>query len=137
MTYLDIVRAQLPIDEGRRFKPYKDTVGKMSIGVGRNLDDVGVRPDEIALMLENDIAEADKTARVLVPNFDDLSEARKAVIVNMAFNLGHYKLAQFKNTLRAVHEGRYGDAADGMMDSLWARQVGARARRLADQMRNG
>lgn len=55
MSYRDILRPQLRIDEGVREFPYTDTVGKLSIGVGRNLDDVGLRPDEIALMLENDI----------------------------------------------------------------------------------
>lgn len=136
MTYKDIVRAQLPIDEGRKTKPYRDTVGKLSIGVGRNLDDVGVRPDEIALMLENDIAEAERAARSLV-NFDDLSDVRKAVVVNMAFNMGAAVLARFVNTLRAINEGRFGDAADGMLASKWAQQVGARAQRLAKQMREG
>lgn len=137
MTYLDIARAQLPIDEGTRKKPYRDTVGKLTIGVGRNLDDVGLNADEIALMLENDIAEAERTARTLVPSFDDLSDARKAVVINMAFNLGMTKLAKFVNTLRAIDEGRFGAAADGMLNSLWARQVGDRAQRLAKQMRDG
>ena len=136
MTYLDIVRTQLPIDEGRRTKPYRDTVGKLSIGVGRNLDDVGVRPDEIALMLENDIAEAERAARSLV-NFDALSDVRKAVVINMAFNMGAAVLSRFVNTLKAINEGRYGDAADGMLASKWAQQVGARAQRLAKQMREG
>ena len=137
MTYKDILRTQLRIDEAVRRFPYRDTKGKLSIGVGRNLDDVGVRPDEIALMLENDITQAERDARTLVHNFDELSDARKAVIVNMFFNMGLTKMRKFVNTLRAVNEGRFGDAADGMLDSLWARQVGERAKRLAWKMRNG
>lgn len=137
MTYIDIARTQLRIDEGVRTKPYIDTVGKLSIGVGRNLDDVGVRPDEIALMLENDLAEAEKAARILVKNFDELSPMRKAVVLNMAFNLGINKLGQFVNTLRAINEGRFGAAADGMKASKWYGQVGERGRRLVEQMRNG
>lgn len=137
MTYLDIVRTQLRIDEGIRLKPYRDTVGKLTIGVGRNLDDVGLHPDEIALMLENDIAEAERTARILVPDFGNLSDVRKAVVINMAFNMGMAKLAKFVNTLRAINEGRFGAAADGMLASRWANQVGERAQRLAKQMRDG
>ena len=136
MNYLDICMAQLPIDEGKRSKPYKDTVGILTIGVGRNLEK-GLSDDEIALLLKNDIAEADKAARTVFPAFDSLTEARKAVLVNMAFNLGQARLAGFVNTLKAIAEGRYDDAADGMLASKWAVQVGQRAQRLAKAMRDG
>jgi lysozyme len=146
MSYLDIVRSQLRIDENVVNRPYDDgtgkvlvkgavIVGKVTIGVGRNLTDVGVNDDEIALMERNDIAEAERTARKLVSNFDALNDARKAVILNMAFNMGLPVLAQFKNTLRAVVEGRWDDAADGMLASRWAKQTGDRATRLARAMR--
>ena len=137
MSYLDILRPQLKTDEGYRTKPYEDTVGKLTIGVGRNLDDVGLHADEIDLMLTNDMAAAEKTARVLIPSFDSLSDARKAVVINMAFNLGQAKLGAFTNTLSAINEGRYGAAADEMLKSRWAVQVGQRAERLAELMRNG
>lgn len=137
MSYLDILKPQLRIDEGVRKKPYRDTVGKLSIGIGRNLDDVGLRDSEIEYLFQNDVAEAEVDARRLVPKFDDLTDARKAVIVNMSFNMGYPVLSQFVNTLRAVNEGRYDDAADGMLASKWARQVGVRAQRLAKMMREG
>ena len=134
MTYIDILLRQLPIDEGVRYKPYRCTAGKLSIGVGRNLDDVGLRPDEVGLMLRNDIAEAERAARKLVPNFEQLDDARKAVVVNMAFNLGETRLAGFRNTLAAIARGDFVAAARGMRASLWAKQVGARAERLATIM---
>lgn len=130
----DILRAQLRVDEGVSRFPYVDSVGKVSIGVGRNLDDNGLSDDEIELMLENDINDAEADARALLPNFDQLSDARKAVVCNMAFNLGRYKLSQFANTLRAIKEERWADAAEGMRRSRWAQQVGARAERLATIM---
>ena len=137
MSYRDTLRKQLRIDEDERFKPYRCTAGALTIGVGRNLDAKGIRPDESALMLENDINDAERDACALVPNFDALTDARKAVVVNMAFNLGRDRLSKFANTLRAINEGRYDDAATEMLDSAWAKQVGARATRLADQMRKG
>ena len=136
MTYLEICQAQLPIDEGKKSKPYKDSVGILTVGVGRNLEK-GLSEDEIALLLKNDIAEADKAARIVFPAFDGLSEPRKAVLVNMAFNLGQARLAGFVNTLGAIADGRWDDAADGMLASKWATQVGARAGRLAKIMREG
>lgn len=137
MSYRDIVKAQLKVDEGLKYKPYRDTVGKLTIGVGRNLEDVGVSLEEVELMLENDIHAADRTARALFVTFDKLSEARKAVLVNMAFNLGQTRLAQFKKLREAVHNEDWGEAAKQMLTSLWASQVGARAVRLAKQMEAG
>lgn len=136
-THRDIVRAQLRIDEGVIPKPYTDTEGVLTIGIGRNLQDKGLRPDEMALMLENDIADAERDARVLFPSFDSLSINRRAVLVNMAFNLGRDRLAGFKNFRAAVEAGDYKRAADEMLDSKWARQVGLRAMRLSQQMREG
>lgn len=133
----DIVRAQLRIDEGVRAKPYRDSVGKLTIGVGRNLDDVGLRPDEIALCLENDIAAAEADARVLFEGFDRLSANRRAVLVNMAFNLGRDRLAGFKKFRAAVDARHYALAAEEMLDSRWAQQVGIRAIRLSHQMKEG
>ena len=137
MSYIAILKAQLKIDEGVRHMAYTDSVGKLSIGVGRNLDDKGIRDDEMELMLMNDIQEAEDSARALVSNFDSLSDERKAVVVNLSFNMGQTVLAQFTNTLRAINEGRFDDAADGMLASLWAKQVGARALRLSAKMRSG
>jgi lysozyme len=137
MGYIDILKPQLRVDEGIRAKPYKDTVGKLTIGVGRNLDDVGVSDDEIDLMLTNDILHAEHAARGVLNCFDNLSDVRKAVVVNMAFNMGQRVFSTFTNTLKAINEGRYDDAADGMLASHWAQQVGARAKRLADAMRQG
>lgn len=140
MSYLDALKAQLPIDEGVKDHAYQDSKGYWTIGVGHLIDkrlNGHVSGAVIALMLEEDIALADRAARVLVPPFDALSEARKEVICNMAFNLGQQRLSGFVNTLRAINEGRYDAAADGMSSSLWATQVGERATRLVKQMREG
>ena len=137
MNAKEIASNQLPIDEGIRYKPYKDTIGKLTIGVGRNLDDRGLRPAEVELMLKNDIDEAENIAKKLVPAYDKLSESRKAVLINMAFNLGETRLAGFKNTLKFINSGDYVQAAKNMRDSLWYKQVGARAERLAKVMENG
>jgi len=137
VSYLDICQQQLPIDEGVRGKPYRDTVGKWTIGIGRNLDDIGVSEDEIALMLKNDIARAAKAAKQLVPSFDTLTENRKAVLVNLAFNIGPIRLSGFIKMLSAIADQNYDEAAEEMLASKWASQVGQRAIRLSKQMREG
>lgn len=137
MTYRDIVRVQLKVDEGVRVKPYRDTVGKLTIGVGRNLDDVGVSAKELEFLLDNDIDAAERTARVLFTAFDDLSDARKAVLVNMAFNLGQARLSGFSKFRAAVERKDFDTASREMLNSGWATQVGSRATRLAAQMSAG
>lgn len=137
MSYLDIVREQLKRDEGVKHKPYRCTAGKLTIGVGRNLDDVGLSSDEISLLLENDIKRAEVDARDLFPSFDRLSDNRKAVLVNMAFNLGRDRLSKFRKLRRAVEAEDFDNAYVEMVSSMWADQVGHRATRLANLMRTG
>jgi lysozyme len=131
------LKAQLTTDEGNRAKPYPCSEGKLTIGVGRNLDDRGLRPDEIQLMLSNDIAESAVECRKLFRNFDRMSEVRQEVLVNMAFNLGFNRLSGFKKLIAAIHASDWSMAAVQMLDSKWAQQVGKRAQRLAAAMQSG
>ena len=137
MSFRDIAKVQLRIDEGVRPKVYFDSLGIPSIGVGRNLRDKGLSMQEIDYLLDNDLADAERDARALVPSFDRLSERRKAVLLNMALNLGRARLAGFKRFLEAVQAEAWEQAAVEMLDSKWAVQVGQRAQRLAQQMRQG
>ena len=122
--------------EGKRNKPYTDTVGKLTIGIGRNLDDKGLSDDEIFHLLNNDIADAIEDVRHCFSCYDQLSDARRMVLVSMAFNLGRARLAKFVRFIGAVHLGRYDEAAEEMLDSTWAKQVGDRAVTLATMMRD-
>lgn len=137
MNYMDILEAQLTIDEGKRDKMYLDTEGIPTVGIGHNLRDKPLTDRAIRVILEDDLADAIKDAKRLVGMFDYLTEVRKAVVVNMAFNMGYDRLSKFRNTLEAINTGRYEAAAAGMLDSKWAKQVGDRAVRLAEAMRKG
>jgi lysozyme len=130
------LKEQLRRDEGFRLKPYRDTVGKLTIGCGRNLDDKGISAEEAYLLLDHDIAEV----RASLARFDwftALDEARQGVCLNMAFNLGVGGLLAFVKMIQALEVQNWDRAATEMLDSLWARQVGARATRLAEQMITG
>jgi len=133
----DVLVYQLVIDEGLRLKPYKDTVGKTTIGVGRNLDDVGISKSEAMSLLGADIDRVVAQLDATFPWWRNMTDARQQALANMTFNLGIEKLKGFKNTLAAMQSGDYAAAANGMRSSLWARQVGARAERLAKMMENG
>ena len=131
------LKEQLLLHEGIRLKPYKDTVGKITIGIGRNLTDNGISKIEALIMLDADIHEATKDCRKYIEFFDALDEVRQRVLIDMAFNMGIHGLLGFKATLAAIKRGDYGEAADRMTESKWADQVGRRAHRLAAWMRSG
>lgn len=124
-------------DEGLKLKPYKCTAGKTTIGVGRNLDDVGISEHEARYLLDLDISRVTHDLDRDCPWWVKLNEARARALVNMAFNLGIAGLLKFRNMLAALAEGRWDDAADAALDSLWARQVGQRAQRIAQTFRTG
>lgn len=141
------LKQQLIIDEGLRLKQYIDSVGKRTIGVGHNLDDNPLTPEEVEaigsafpeeityeqamMILDRDIPEATTEVVQHLPWVKSAPLAVREVLINMAFNMGIHRLLKFKFTLQALKEGRYAEAADMMCDSLWARQVGDRATRLA------
>ncbi|UUM20914.1 lysozyme [Mycoavidus sp. SF9855] len=127
---------ELKRDEGQRLKPYLDTVGKMTIGVGRNLSDIGISHSECTTLLENDIARTLTWLDHALPWWRTLDMVRQRVLINMAFNLGG-KLLTFVDTLTAMQGADYAAAANGMLASKWAKQVGARSQRLTNMMRTG
>ena len=138
MNTIEIATEQLKVDEGLRLQPYRCTAGALTIGYGRNLDAVGITQEEADIMLRADVEIAEKGAQALVGDvWTALSPTRQAVLINMTFNLGRTRLAAFKNFLAALRAADYQTAADEMLDSRWATQVGDRAYRLARQMRNG
>lgn len=121
--------------EGLRLKPYKDTVGKITIGYGRNLDGVGITEEEADYLLSHDIQIAVSESQQAFTWIVRLSESRQNVIYNMAFNMGIPTLSRFRNMIAAIEKKDYGLAADEMLDSRWAKQVGKRAEELATIMR--
>jgi lysozyme len=132
--------AELRRDEGVVRHAYQDSLGFWTIGVGRLIDrrrGGGLSDAEIDLLLANDVARVEAGLDARIPWWRTLDPVRRRVLANMGFNLGVEGLLGFRNTLPAVREGRYEDAADGMLRSKWARQVGARAVRLAAMMREG
>lgn len=129
--------ADLLLDEGLRLKPYTDTEGCLSIGVGRNLTDVGISRQEAMTLLDNDIDAAWLALSKQFTWFNALDPMRQRVLLNMCFNLGLRGLLKFPLMLEAVQIGNYHDAATEMRNSAWAREVGDRAVRLSRMMETG
>jgi lysozyme len=128
---------QLRLHEGQRLRPYRCTAGKITIGVGRNLEDRGITAEESAYLLLNDVRAVEQDLAKALPWFTQLDDVRQRVLLDMAFNLGTQGLLEFRRTLDAVRNGRYQQAAAMMLESRWAGQVGQRAQRLSQMMATG
>ena len=131
------LKDQLVRDEELRLKPYTDSVGKLTIGVGRNLTDKGISFQEAQGLLANDIADATADLQAKLPWTATLDDVRKGAMLNMTFNMGIGGLLEFHDFLARMQRGDFSGAAGAMLDSLWARQVGARATRLSMQIQTG
>lgn len=136
-------------DEGVRNFPYLDCCGlpwrqcnchnkgKLTIGIGRNLDDVGLSKSEIWQLKENDVKKVVSELDLSFDWFQTLSTARRIVIISMAFNLGVQGLKNFKNMIKAIEQGDFDSASEEMKDSAWFLQVKDRGKRLASIMKSG
>lgn len=133
----DSLKNLLILDEGLKLLPYTDTVGKITIGCGRNLTDVGISSIEANMLLDNDLNRVINECFDNFPWFNQLCDARQNVIASLTFNLGLEGIKAFSKMLAAVAAKNYDEAANQMLLSKWAGQVGARATRLAEMMRDG
>ena len=138
MSLTDI-ESLLVRDEGEKLFPYYDTATppRLSLGVGRNLTDRGISQAESRYLLRNDIESHTLELLNALPWVSQLNPARQAVLISMCFNMGLKGLLQFHNTLGLIEQGKYQEAAQAMLQSLWAKQVGHRAERLSQQMATG
>ncbi len=135
--YGDAVIRDLKRDKEFRSKPYRDTVGKLIIGYGRNLDDMGISEREAEELLRRDVREANSSLSRNFYWFDDLTYNRKRALTNMMVNLGFPKFRKFKKMIKAFEAESYELAAIEALDSKWAEQVGDRSTRIADLIRLG
>ena len=133
---MESLKEQLIRHEGLRLTVYDCPAGYKTIGVGRNIEHKGITESEALYLLDNDIGYFTEQLEDNLIGFQELPEDKKAVLVNMAFNLGVNGLLKFKNMLAAITEERWEDASSEMLNSRWADQVGNRAIELAEVMAN-
>jgi len=147
------IEDQLVDHEDERLKPYVDCCGeswrdcvcikkgKLSIGVGRNLDDVGITQNESRYLLQNDIGRVRAELDEALPWWRSMDEIRQQVLIDLGFNLGVLtppetaKLLKFHETLELYRTGKYAAVADRLMTLPWHKQVGRRALALEAMLR--
>lgn len=132
---IDDALSDLIRDEGIRLKPYRDTVAKLTIGIGRNLDDVGISIEEAYFLARNDVERAIVDLDALSADWRSFPAPVRRGLINMCFNLGRSRLAGFRKMWAALERQDWGTAASEALESKWAYQVGGRATRIADLFR--
>ena len=124
------------VHEGFSRYSYLDSVGVRTVGYGRNLDDRGISREEAEMLLLNDLETSTEEAKKF-EFYENLTSNRRDVIVEMIFNLGLTRFKKFKKTIGYINQANHSAAADEMLDSKWADQVGQRAITLSNKFRAG
>ncbi len=133
----EIAKKLIKLHEGLRLKPYECPAGYLTIGYGRNIQQNGITISEAEMLLDNDIERVIKELEKWLSIFKELSDNRKAALIDMSYNLGFNKLFQFRKFLAALQKQDFEEAAKEMLDSKWASQVGNRATVLANMIKEG
>ena len=140
---IDKLKEQIKHSEGVRTTAYKDTLNNWTTGVGHLIR----LPDEEYLLekeltdlevdqiFTTDLNQAIDDARKFI-DADSIPEEAFFVVIDMAFNLGLPKLMRFQNFQQALRDKDFVKASFEMLDSLWAKQLPNRSKRLAKQMRD-
>ena len=154
----DLLMEKLIAHEGLRLQVYEDSLGIATIGIGRNLEDRGITPEELEWMdipnmaivhtmgiteadamylAQNDVQIVEEELLRSHPCVENLDAVRQLILVDMAFNMGVPRLGKFKKMWAAIHENNFEEAAKEMLDSRWANQVNSRSTKLAHAMHTG
>ena len=130
------IRDLLVREEGLRLMPYKDSVGLLTIGIGRCLDTTGISPAECEVLFANDLAHIEAQAQTF-PYYAKLDPVRQTVVLSALFQLGLRSWQSFTTTNSLIAAGKYAEAADAIGESKWAKQTPQRVGRLMEMMRTG
>lgn len=133
---MDRIRTTLIRHEGIELKPYRCTSDKLTIGVGRNLDDNGISHETAMQMLTEDIDASIEDLRRNLNWFDEAPVPVQEALINLVFNMGIARLMQFRKTLIHLRNAKWEEAAVELLDSRYATQVGRRANEVADMIRS-
>ena len=129
------LREVLTDHEGLKYKPYKCTAGKLTIGIGHNLDDRGVSPAVVNLMYDEDVTEVVADLKIIFTDFDDLPYDIHIVLADMRFQLGANRFRKFRKMIAAVKQSNWPEMIIQMKDSDWYKQTTNRANDLISMVR--
>lgn len=135
----------LMYEEGYRESVYYCSEGYPTIGIGTKLGPKGAPLSHYTVKFSKEVAKAHLREEINViknklsgyPWFKTCNEARRIVLISMAYQMGVAGLLTFKNTLALITNKEYAKASDNMLVSKWAKQTPNRAQRHAAVMLTG
>jgi len=146
-----LLKSMLRHEEGLRLHVYKDTEKYNTIGYGWRIGALPM-PADIAIHLQHagsitpemaerllniSVDEAIQQTLKVYPSLETYTERRQVALADFVYNVGVGTALTFKNTNKAIYEGRWEDAARGFENSKWFRQVKGRAVRIVEMIREG
>lgn len=131
--------------EGIRYRPYQDSLGLWTVGIGHLIGDGKTLPpswnrefsqEEVMAMFEKDYAHHNRAAQN-IPGYDKLNSIGKGALTDLTFNMGPSWYKKWPNFTRAISQGDVDSAAMSLENSKWYTQVGNRAPKIVDMVENG
>jgi len=141
----DWVKNMIMEHEGVRYKPYKDSLGLWTVGVGHLIGDGKTLPpemnrtfskEEVMELFDKDFKHH-KEAAQKIPSFSVLNEKGQGALIDLTFNMGPTWWKRWPTFTRKMKEVDVEGAAASLEDSKWYRQVGRRAPVVVDLIRQG
>lgn len=120
----ELAIAMVARHEGYRKLPYRDTLGILTIGHGRNLESNGISRGEALVLLSNDLVAIERELSERLDFWGKLDNVRQAALLDMGM-MGVARLLRFNLMLDAMRLGNWEEAAKEALSSLWAREVGS------------
>ena len=147
------VYEEIAADEGKILHCYMCSENHKTVGIGHKVlqndpesnlpvhgayDDVpeeeGITEERCYELFQGDVQSAVDGCEALYPNWSEIPQEMRHILVNMCFQLGQTGLSRFKNMNAGVEQEAWGVVALEMMDSRWAQQTPERATRLRDRV---
>jgi GH24 family phage-related lysozyme (muramidase) len=138
-------RRLLAVHEGRRNRPYKDSKGLWTVGIGHLIGDGRSLPAnmdrtfseaEIDEIFSKDYAHH-AAAAAKIPGYDKINDMGKVALIDLTFNMGTAWYKKWPNFTKAMSEGDWQRASQSLQQSAWYGQVGRRAPTIVGLVRNG
>ena len=126
------------IKEHEGFVPrvYKCTEGFDTIAYGFAIKDLTLDEDIAEEILIRKLEKLQRNANSRFQWLEDMPQEVQEVVLNMCYQLGVTGVSKFRKAISALQEGDWDEAANEMLDSLWARQTPNRAEELSNIVRN-
>lgn len=133
MSYLSIWKKHAILREGKRLDVYKDSLGKLTVGIGHlvtpkdNLKKGDVITEaECQAFFEKDTKAAERAALTQAKEMNVTHDFFIAALISVNFQLGKAWKNKFKTTYPALVSGDYDTAIKNLRGSLWYKQTPVR-----------